>query len=422
MNSSSVVLALVSFVLEPRPHESPSRLFGLAVCATGDVDGDGCADLAIVDGTTEARVPALIVTSGRDGTVLCESAWMSQVPMFGRCIVSFADLDADGVNELAMLARSEDTPEGFAEVWIVSPIRGEISRRFLVPESCEFVDGSISTTSDVDGDRIPELVVHGYDSASTGRWSGIVHLLSSRTGQVLLRLADPLRDEGFAVAAIGAGDVDGDGYGDLAITSCLDSPSGRSVSWISGRDGTTVQVCEHPDPRFGSELDRLGDFDGDGAPELLIGAPQTYGHPKRPAFACVVSPRTARTLRTMTGIESHNKGACVVRAGDLNSDRVDDVLMSAFHPFGITPGVLAFSGADGARLFAIDSPLDKDGDIGSFGWAVSAVGDTNGDRCNDFAVTTCSPWGPEWPDCVRTYSGRDGSLLLTLQSPSLHQR
>lgn len=416
-----VTLALDAQVQSSEMDEKPTRLFGLALCAVGDVDGDGCGDLAVVDGYTydAGSRPALYVISGRDGTVLCETACNAGIPRFGRCVTSLWDFDGDGIDELALLACLTDTPEDRADVLILSPKTGEEVRRLSVTGFWNFLDGSISTTSDIDGDRLPELVLHGYDDRNTGHWSGFVQVVSSVDGRVLIDLTEPHAGEGFARAAVGTGDVNSDGCGDFAISGNHGKSTPSWVRWISGRDGATLQECDDPDPRFGDELDRLEDFDGDGAPELLVGVPQYYGTPERPPFARVISPRNAATLRSMVGVASQNMGACVAAARDLNGDGVSDVLMSSYDSIGgVNSGVVALSGADSSCMLRIEAPKDIWGATGCFGWALCSAGDTNADGWNDFAVTTCSALGPEWPDYLRVYSGRDGALLLTVRPPA----
>jgi hypothetical protein len=82
----------------------------------------------------------------------------------------------------------------------------------------------------------------------------------------------------FGNAIVPAGDVNGDGFGDLAVTApaelgtvyvyrgTKDGPSGSPVT-LSGTG------------YFGSAVTGAGDVDGDGLADVLVGAPGAYGAP-----------------------------------------------------------------------------------------------------------------------------------------------
>jgi hypothetical protein len=107
--------------------------------------------------------------------------------------------------------------------------------------------------------------------------------LASEGQTLLFRLDDPKPQEsasfGSALAAVG--DVDGDGVPDLAVGAPGQEVAGRNsqgqVSVLSGATGSLLHTLDDPTPRagasFGSALAAVGDVDGDGVPDLAVGAP-----------------------------------------------------------------------------------------------------------------------------------------------------
>ncbi len=414
----SIAIAVVSSVLSalPQEDESPPRLFGLALCSVGDVDGDGCADLAVVDGTNRASVPAIDVISGRDGSLLCESEWNVGVPIFARCLTSIGDSGS----EIALLARCEHSLHDCVDIRIVSPRSGEELRCMHVGRS-DFTNASLSSIGDVDGDGRADLVVSTYFADYPSKQSrGSVAVVSSRDGRVLLELANPMSPNRFALDAIGTSDIDGDGRGDLVVSGSYAAEEISWVRWISGIDGALIAEYDAPRRWLGSKLVSVGN--GRGRGDLLVNEPRDSSCNPLEPFACVLSPRKLVPLRELNDATTELGGCNIADVGDLNRDGIDDFAATINEAFASNPGVCVFSGVDGSRLFTVLAPNPDDVPSGGFGWAICGAGDTNGDGWNDFAVTTCSPCGPEWPDYLRIYSGRDGALLVTVRPPPLRGR
>ena len=100
-------------------------------------------------------------------------------------------------------------------------------------------------------------------------------------------------------SVVGLGDVDGDGFGDLAVgvkhATGTQADSGV-VHIYSGRDGTQIRVIdgERTGDWFGHSLATLGDVDGDGRGDLSVGAPKHEWTSGTDRGGCTCSRRDRR--------------------------------------------------------------------------------------------------------------------------------
>lgn len=260
--------------------------------------------------------------------------------------------------------------------------------------------------------------------------------------RVLLTIERDLQNFGRSVTSVG--DLNDDGFPDLAVGAPEDSPpnpdfpaasivlAGR-VFVFSGNPADDGLVLHEwigaANDHFGSGLDGGVDIDGDTVPDILVGASNDGNRLRGPGYAVIRSGASGDEIRRVSGVERTSLfGFSTAFLGDVNGDEVPDFIVGAPNNSGFTGTVRVYSGAGG------DTPLYQIGrgqlfgtaDIvqSRFGWSVAAIPDVNLDgspdilvgapflsiRGSDGAVRTASVGG------IFAFSGEDGTLLENLLS------
>ncbi|MCK6526937.1 hypothetical protein L6R50_05045 [Myxococcota bacterium] len=202
---------------------------------------------------------------------------------------------------------------------------------------------------DLDGDGIDDLAVALPRDDAGGADAGSVHVfLGPAVGVRGIEAADAVLigasayDE--AGAAVAAADLDGDGYGDLAIgapgdgygaVSVLYGPPGVTWSLAGAPAVVRESALSHHATSFGAAIAPLGDADGDGYGDLLIGAPGDLGGGGGAAF--VAPGPFAGPMEVGGGVgavllaeeEGDEAGSAVAAAGDVDGDGYTDLLVGA---------------------------------------------------------------------------------------------
>ncbi len=170
--------------------------------------------------------------------------------------------------------------------------------------------------------------------------------------------------------------------------------------------------------RFGFSVSTVGDVNGDGKSDFIVGA--YYADPgglSAAGTAYVYSGATGTVLYTLNGAAANDYfGFSVSTAGDVNGDGKSDFIVGAYgaDPEGLSAAGTAYvySGATGAVLYTLNGAATGD----RFGYSVSTAGDVNGDGKSDFIVGAygADPGGSSLAGSAYVYSGATGTLLYTL--------
>jgi len=250
--------------------------FGHAVAVLGDVDGDGIEDVAVgaplaanAAGQVRGRVDVLC---GSDGSLLYSILGMLGNDELGFAVCALGDVDGDGVDDLAVGAPGALGERGYVRGY--SGVDGAFRFARFGQFSSERFGHSLTGMDDVDGDGVGDLVAGGpFVPASP--FAGVVRAVSGSNGFVLWSAGGDAAGDAFGTAVAALDDVDADGSSDVLVGAPQDASGTGWVRVLAGSGGATVTTLAGTEvgSRFGASVRALGDVDGDGASDIAIGAP-----------------------------------------------------------------------------------------------------------------------------------------------------
>ena len=271
--------------------------------------------------------------------------------------------------------------------------------------------GSIRAAGDANGDGTCDVLVADRDAEGIER----VLILSGSDGSTLRELRGRTSGDCFGYTMACVGDVDGDGVPEIAVgarggetvTELRSVPQDDERAYVrlfSGKDG---RVLHEFDGHF--VCSRAGDFDGDGKVDLLLSAGDRFT--QRLPGGCV-DVRSVAKSRWLLGLgpredsrTARSFGASAGVLPDLDGDSIPEVVVcSPDRPMG---RIVLVSGKLGHPI--ADASNDEHGN--SMGSTLVVTSDLDGDRKHDLLVADPKLF-------VRALSGKDLRTLYTVASPA----
>jgi len=277
--------------------EASGDTAGEAVSAAGDLNGDGYDDLlvgATGDDTGGSWAGAVYLILGPvSGTASLSTAdakiiGASAYDGVGRGMAAVYDQDGDGYDEILIGAPGEDSGADMAGAayLIPGPLSGTYdlssAPAMLRGEDIQDQSGGTLAAGDVDGDGIDDLLVGAENRDSPYLNGGTAYtVLGPVSGVVGLNTADGRHygDDYVQLTGAGldaAGDVDGDGVGDLLVGA---PGANKAALWYGPISGTFALSTadaeftgENNADYAGGSVYGAGDVSADGYADILVGA------------------------------------------------------------------------------------------------------------------------------------------------------
>jgi len=303
--------------------------------------------------------------------------------------------------------------------------------------------GGASLTMPKDGsfNFLPPADLWGSDSFSYKIWDGRDGFASAKVRVDLNPTSIPLAavaagKGGFAIdgaapndysgrAVQRLGDINGDGHGDLVVSAHSAANNAGRIYVVFGKNaGGPINLANLEDSKRGFEIvgeaagdtagrsiSGAGDVNGDGLPDILIGAPRSAVNGKSSGTSYVVFGKTdlepvfleliavGQGGFSIEGEAAQNfSGQSLRGAGDVNGDGLADLLIGALgaSPNGLFSGrayvVFGRGAGKPARLLDIAAGtgggfvMNGAAELDFAGSAVAGAGDVNGDGLADLIV------------------------------------
>jgi hypothetical protein len=382
---SSMVLPTAPSATLASPDD-PRGYFGASVAGAGDVNGDGFADVVVgsdgevylylggPDGLSSAPAVTLIDPNNVEGEI-------------GSAIAGAGDVNGDGYADVIVGAPTAGYGDGQVFVYLGSAVGLAANASTILngPAGANAGFGNrVASAGDVNGDGYADVIV-GAQSFNDNDGRAYVYLGSKDglTSSSSVTLSGSDMNGGFGEAVACAGDVNGDGYADIVVGANRDADGdGRAYFYLGSEAGLTSSPSLTLIPPIGGDFAQsvagAGDINGDGygdviAASVFVGLTYVYlggssGLSASPAATLMDPGPTSTVLDDFGGV--------VTGIGDVNGDGVADVTVSA--PSGTAGGRVYLylgnmTGLGSAPAASLGPPGTNDD---SFGSSVAGVGPT----------------------------------------------
>jgi hypothetical protein len=360
-------LSTTPAILEvPNPGKYPVY----SVASAGDVNGDGFADVVVgvSDGAGVSPGQAYLYLGGPLGISTTATALAAPAGQdFGESVSGAGDVNGDGYADFLVMGTDH-------VILFFGGASGPLLAARVAPELSLPFSGA--GAGDVNGDGFGDIVVGDLAIPSNNAGAAFVYFGGpSGLSSAALTLTGPTEQLalfGYTLAC--AGDVNGDGFADIAVGAPGESPAVYVFLGSAGGPSASLPALSDPskspvtiqlpfDEAFGGALASAGDVNGDGFSDVLVGASIVDKY-QGAAYLYLGGPRgVANAPELLQRMDAGGHfGRLVAGGGDVDRDGFDDVLIGSpalglmdLYPggmSGLSASVMTFTGGSGSGMGA----------------------------------------------------------------------
>ena len=280
--------------------------FGFAVASCGDVNGDGFSDVAVganLHNNGQVDEGRASVYHGSPAGLGVAAAWTGESNQggaeFGVSVAGAGDVNADGFSDVIVGAAAYDngaTDEGRAFLYHGSAAGLGATPAWTAESNQDGArfGGAVGGAGDVNGDGLSDVIVGAdrYDNGEMDEGRAFLYRGSAAglEGTPAWTAESNQADARFG-GAVASADVNGDGFSDVVVGAYLydtnHNDEGRAFAYrgsatgiAAAPDWTTPQFMGNgPNSHIGHAVANAGDVNGDGFPDVVVGAPG-FSHPQ----------------------------------------------------------------------------------------------------------------------------------------------
>jgi hypothetical protein len=336
---------LLTYTAWTATGENDGDHFGDAISAAGDVDHDGYADEAIASPGFASATGKVYVFKGGPSGLSASPAWTkvgeNTGDAFGLSLAGGYDTDGDNFSDILVGAPHFNSTQGKAYLFRGSNtgLLSTAGWTSVGPANSLFGE-CLAFVSSPYGDGHPGVLVGGYYYNNDQGRAYFYRGTATGPSISLDWSATGANNTFFGENVASAGDVNGDGYADVLVASSGSSGSGNGNGevflYLGGPAGLSTTPSQtfngaYANGNFGTGLVGVGDINGDGYGDVLIGE-EGFGSGQGKAYLFYGSAtglQATPAWQVSGEVAADGFGYYLAAAGDVNKDGYPDILVGA---------------------------------------------------------------------------------------------